>query len=121
MLVCFLLLALAVQLSAQEAIAVRRIGPIVATSTEEVGVAPSLRVTNTGAVIVGSNPRRRVAVFDTMLQRVIVIRDSLQGMSAQGASNGLIPYPGDSALVPDLDGAVLLLLDPAGKPTHSIA
>ena len=62
------LLVLASVASAQTQIPIRSIGPIVATSTENVGLAVTVRGNSDGHVIVGAGARQRVYAFDSTLQ-----------------------------------------------------
>ena len=61
-------LSLAATAGAQAPIPVRTIGPILATSTENVGQAVSVRATSNGRLIVGAGSRQRVYVFDSTLK-----------------------------------------------------
>jgi hypothetical protein len=116
-----LLFAAVTKLAAQDAIPVRPIGRVIAVSNENVGIAPSVRATSTGAVIVGSNSRKRIWAFDSTLKHVTIIRDSSEGTASLGVSSWLIAYLGDSTLVPEADGAGLLLIDPAGRRARVMA
>jgi hypothetical protein len=119
----FILAALApcASVAAQDHIPVRHLGPIVATSTENVGATPSVRVTSSGTVLVGSDPKQRVWVLDSTLRIVSTIRDSTEGTASRGVTNTLVPYLGDSTLMPDVDGTALVVIDPAGKRARVMA
>src|SRR4051812_40518937 len=103
------------RLLAQTRIAVHAIGPIVATSTENVGPGVTVRTTSDGHVLVAAGARKRVYEFDSTLHSFIIIRDSATGTSSRiVGGSGLIPYMGDSTLLPDVGASALLVLDPAG-------
>src|SRR3954468_6820257 len=87
---------------AQEKIPMRTIGPILATSTENVGAAVTVRGTSDGHVLVGAGARQRVYAFDSTLQKFTIIADSGAGTGFLPIrTTGLIPYSGDSTLLPD--------------------
>src|SRR6187402_97588 len=69
---------------AQTKIPLRTIGPILATSKENVGLAVTVRGNSTGHVIVGAGARQRVYAFDSTLQNFTLVADS-------GAGTGVIP------------------------------
>ena len=108
---------------AQAPIPVRTIGPILATSTENVGQAVTVRGTSDGHVIVGAGGRqKRVRVrFDA--EEIHDRRRLRRGH--RGAipirTTGLIPYLGDSTLLPDFGANALLVLDATGKQVRSMA
>src|SRR5690242_16214478 len=97
-----LLLGGGATVGAQTKIPLRTIGPILATSKENVGLAVTVRGNSTGHVIVGAGARQRVYAFDSTLQNFTLVADS---GSSTGAipirTTGLIPYAGDSTLLPD--------------------
>src|SRR4249920_3490524 len=87
---------------AQAPIPVRTIGPILATSTENVGQAVTVRGTSDGHVIVGAGGRQKVYAFDSTLQHFTIVADSGAGTGVIPIrTTGLIPYLGDSTLLPD--------------------
>src|SRR4051812_11998142 len=107
---------------AQEKIPMRGIGPILATSTENVGQAVTVRGTSDGHVIVGAGARQRVYAFDSTLQHFTMVADSGVGTGVIPIrTTGLIPYLGDSTLLPDFGANALLVLDAMGKQVRSIA
>jgi hypothetical protein len=116
-----LLPATASPAGAQNEIPIRSIGPIVATSTEKVGLNLTVRGTSDGHVIVGAGARQRVYAFDSTLQHFVIVADSGTGTSQSVQLIGLIPYSGDSTLLPDFGGNALLVLDATGKHVRSIA
>jgi hypothetical protein len=116
------LLLAAASAGAQSPIPIRSIGPILATSTENVGQAVTVRGTSDGHVIVGAGQRQRVYAFDSTLQTFTVVADSGQGTGfIPVRTTGLIPYLGDSTLLADFSSNALLVLDPSGKQVRSMA
>jgi hypothetical protein len=105
---------------AQNKIPIHPIGPILATSTENVGLNLTVRGTSDGHVIVGAGTRQRVYAFDSTLQHFVIVADSGTGTGSVQLT-GVIPYRGDSTLLPDFGGNALLILDPTGKHVRSIA
>src|SRR4051794_28829854 len=78
-------------------IPIRTLGPILATSTENVGPAVSIRATSDGHVIVGAGARQRVYAFDSTLQKFSIVADSGVGTGMLAIRmTGLISYLGDS-------------------------
>jgi hypothetical protein len=69
---------------AQSPIPIRKIGPILATSTENVGQAITVRGTSDGHVIVGAGMRQRVYAFDSTLKNFTLVADS-------GSGTGIMP------------------------------
>jgi len=114
-------LALATTASAQT-IPIRTLGPILATSTENVGPAVTVRGTSDGHVIVGAGARQRVYAFDSTLLHFTMVADSGSGTGIIPIrTTGLIPYLGDSTLLPDFGSNALLVLDGTGKQIRSMA
>jgi hypothetical protein len=115
-------LVLASVAGAQDKIPIRTIGPIVATSTENVGLAVTVRGTSDGHVIVGAGARQRVYAFDSTLQHFTMVADSGTGTGLIPIrTTGLIPYLGDSTLLPDFGANALHVLDATGKMVRSMA
>jgi hypothetical protein len=107
---------------AQAPIPIRTIGPILATSTENVGAAVTVRGTSDGHVLVGAGARQRVYAFDSTLQTFTMVADSGAGTGILPIrTTGLIPYLGDSTLLPDFGAQALLVLDGTGKQVRSMA
>ena len=107
---------------AQSAIPMRTIGPILATSTENVGQAVTIRATSDGHVIVGAGARQRVYAFDSTLKNFTMVADSGSGTGVLPIrTTGLIPYLADSTLLPDFGANALLVLDGTGKQVRSMA
>lgn len=117
-----LMLAGATAVAAQAPIPVRTIGPILATSGENVGQAVTVRGTSDGHVIVGAGARQRVYAFDSTLKNFTLVADSGSGTgNIPIRTTGVIPYLGDSTLLPDFGANALLVLDAAGKQIRSMA
>src|SRR6476646_3619843 len=82
---------------AQDKIPIRTIGPILATSKENVGLAVTVRANSNGYVIVGAGARQRVYAFDSTLQNFTIVADSGSGTGVLPIrTTGLIAYAGDS-------------------------
>lgn len=117
-----LLVSLAGSVGAQSTIPIRTIGPILATSTENVGQAVTVRATSDGHVIVGAGARQRVYAFDSTLKNFTMVADSGAGTGVLPVrTTGVIPYLADSTLLPDIGANALLVLDGAGKQVRSMA
>jgi len=117
-----LMCAVASTAGAQSPIPIRTIGPILASSTENVGQAVTVRGTSDGHVIVGAGTRQRVYAFDSTLEQFTIIADSGSGTGVLPVrTTGLIPYVGDSTLLPDFGANALLVLDASGKQVRSMA
>jgi hypothetical protein len=107
---------------AQDKIPIKTIGPILATSIENVGQAVTVRGTSDGHVIVGAGGRQRVYAFDSTLLNFTIVADSGAGTGVLPIrTTGLIPYLGDSTLLPDFGANALLVLDATGKQVRSMA
>jgi hypothetical protein len=101
---------------AQSPIPIRTIGPILATSTENVGQAVTIRATSDGHVIVGAGARQKVYAFDSTLKSFTIVVDSGAGTGQIPIrTTGVIPYLADSTLLPDFSANALLVLDATGK------
>jgi len=117
-----LIFAAAATAGAQSPIPVRTIGPILATSTENVGQAVTVRGTSDGHVMVGAGARQRVYAFDSTLKNFTIVVDSGVGTGTIPIrTTGLIPYLADSTLLPDFGANALLVLDATGKQVRSMA
>jgi hypothetical protein len=116
------MLSLAGSAAGQSTIPVRTIGPILATSTENVGQAVTVRGTSDGHVIVGAGARQRVYAFDSTLKSFTLVADSGAGTGVLPVrTTGVIPYLADSTLLPDFGANALLVLDGTGKQVRSMA
>src|SRR5947207_13600151 len=92
----------------QKKIPMRTIGAILATSTENVGQAVTVRGTSDGHVLVGAGGRQRVYAFDSTLQKFTIVADSGTGTGVLPIrTTGLIPYTGDTTLLPDFGSNAL--------------
>jgi len=108
--------------AAAQQIPIRTVGPILATSTENVGQAITVRGTSDGHVIVGAGARQKVYAFDSTLKSFTVVVDSGAGTgNIPIRTTGLIPYLGDSTLLPDFGANALHVLDATGKQVRSMA
>ena len=117
-----LLLAALSTTAAAQSIPIRTLGPILATSTENVGPAVTVRGTSDGHVIVGAGARQRVYAFDSTLQKFTIVADSGTGTGLIPVrTTGLISYLGDSTLLPDFGANALQVLDASGKQVRSMA
>jgi len=117
-----LIFAAAATAGAQSPIPVRTIGPILATSTENVGQAVTVRATSDGHVIVGAGARQKVYAFDSTLKNFTIVVDSGAGTGTLPIrTTGVIPYLADSTLLPDFGANALLVLDANGKQVRSMA
>jgi hypothetical protein len=114
--------AAATNAGAQTPIPIRQIGPILATSTENVGQAVTVRGTSDGHVIVGAGARQKVYAFDSTLKNFTIVVDSGAGTGMVPIrTTGVIPYLSDSTLLPDFGSNALLVLDATGKQVRSMA
>jgi hypothetical protein len=112
----------AVATNAVAQIPIRQIGPILATSTENVGQAITVRGTSDGHVIVGAGARQKVYAFDSTLKNFTVVIDSGAGTGLVPIrTTGVIPYLGDSTLLPDFGANALHVIDATGKQVRSMA
>src|ERR1041385_2132602 len=117
-----LVVASAVTTGAQTPIPIRTIGPILASSTENVGQAVTVRATSDGHVIVRAGARQRVYAFDSTLKTPTIVVDSGSGTGVIPIrTTGVIPYLADSTLLPDFGANALLVLDATGKQVRSMA
>lgn len=117
-----LLIAAATTAAAQAPVPIHPIGPILASSTENVGQAVTVRATSDGHVIVGAGARQRVYAFDSTLKTFTVVADSGSGTGILPIrTTGVIAYLGDSTLLPDYGANALLVLDATGKQIRSMA
>jgi hypothetical protein len=114
--------AVAATLYGQAPIPIRTLGPILATSAENVGQAVSVRGTSDGHVLVGAASRQRLYEFDSTLRTFTMVVDSGTGTGVTSfRTTGLIPYRGDSTLMVDFGATALIVLDATGKQIRSMA
>lgn len=115
-------LAAVSSVGAQATVPIRTIGPILASSTENVGRAITVRATSDGHVIVGAGARQRVYAFDSTLKNFTLVADSGSGTGILPIrTTGIIAYLADSTLLPDFSANALLVLDATGKQVRSMA
>ncbi len=102
---------------------VHPIGPVVSTSAEPLASVSQVRALPDGRVIVNDNTGRRVLMFDSTFKTFTVIADSTSATAnAYGARlGGLIAYRGDSTLFVDPASLSMLVVDPNGKITRTMA
>jgi hypothetical protein len=110
------LLAVAAQLGAQQAPAIRLINAPDASSKPVLGVIGAVRQLPGGRVIVNDIQKRQLLMFDNTLTNPTVIADSVSGgANAYGPTpGGIIPYFADSTLFIDPRDLSMFVIDPAG-------
>src|SRR5690348_15939957 len=114
--ISLLSIAAATTAAAQAPVPIQPIGPVLASSTENVGRAVTVRATSDGHVIVGAGARQRVYAFDSTLKTFTIVADSGSGTGILPIrTTGVIPYLSDSTLLPDIGANALLVLDATGK------
>ncbi len=106
----------------QAAVAIRPLGPIVATAAESLGAMSSIRVLSTGSVLVNDPRTRRLMLFDSSLQHATIVADTTSGTGkAYGSGlNSLVAFAGDSSLVTDQLTDAFLVIDPMGHVARII-
>lgn len=104
-------------------ITTRQLPAATATSTEMLGSVAAVRQLPSGNVLVNDQMRRRVIMLDKDMKLVGVVADSTSNTgNAYGARpGGLINYRGDSTLFVDPASLSMLVLDPNGKITRTMA
>lgn len=97
-------------------VAIRRLGAVVATSSDSIGMIAGVRALPGGRVLVNDAARRRVVMLDASLANPTVVVDSASGAanSYGPRTGGLIAYRGDSTLFVDAASLSMLVVDPAG-------
>jgi hypothetical protein len=81
-----------------------------------------VRATSDGHVIVGAGARQKVYAFDSTLKNFTIVVDSGSGTGVVPIrTTGVIPYLGDSTLLPDFGANALHVLDATGKQVRSMA
>jgi hypothetical protein len=108
---------------AQKPLAPRPLGPVVATSVEALGAVSQVRALSDGRVLVNDNAGKRVLLFDSALKTFTVIADATSATSNAYSSRigGLIRFHGDSTLFADPNTFSMLVIDPNGKITRTMA
>lgn len=114
-----LALCAATSLGAQQAPAIRQLGPVVATASEPFGAVVFVRHNKNG-VLVNDVQNRRLLMFDSTLTTSIVVADTTPATANaySGRVAGLIAYRGDSSLFIDAQSLSMLVIDPNGKVTR---
>jgi hypothetical protein len=109
-------LIVAFPMSAQQAPAIRQLGPVVAKSADAIAVM-GVRALPGGRVLVNDPSTRRVLLFDSTLTSFTVVADSTAATANaySGRFANLIAYRGDSTLFVDAQSLSMLVIDPAGK------
>jgi hypothetical protein len=102
---------------AQQAPAIRQLGPVLATSSESFANTVTVRPISGGKVLVNDAAKRRVLLFDSTLSSFTVVADSTPATANaySGRFANLIPYRGDSTLFVDAQSLSMLVIEPAGK------
>lgn len=113
---------------AQATIPVRKLTPPVATDSGVLRSATGIRHLPGDRLLVNDAQRKRMLVFDSTLKTFTVTADTSDGAPAPYGTQqgGLMAYLGDSTAYLDLPGgsatgAILVIIDPAGKITHPMA
>jgi len=109
--------------AAQQTPPVRRLGRVVATSSEPLASVSQVRALPGGRLIVNDNTGRRVLMFDSTLKLLTVIADSTSATANAYSSRigGLIAYRGDSTLFADPATLSMLVIDPNGRLARTMA
>jgi hypothetical protein len=117
------LLALAPAGRAQQRIRVADLPPASATSIETIGSVIGIRQLPDGRVLVDDGERRQLRLFDASLAASSVVLDSVPGISNSYGRrpSPLVAYLADSTLFPDYAARALLVIDPAGRVTRTLA
>src|SRR5687768_15562174 len=102
---------------AQQAPAIRQLGPVLAKSSESFANMVTVRPISGGKVLVNDAASRRVLLFDSTLTSFTVVADSTAATANaySGRFANLIAYRGDSTLFVDAQSMSMLVIDPAGK------
>lgn len=117
------LAASALNVVAQEpTVPVRRLGPVIATFTDSLGNASTIRPLSDGRVLVNDPAKQRLILLDTALTSPIIVADTTaRTAKAYGEGLiGLVPFNGDSSLTIDRLTGAFLVLDGAGKVARII-
>lgn len=104
-------------LHAQERPAIRQLGPVLATTTDSLGLVNNIRPLSDGRLLINDAASRRVLLVDSTFKVLAVVADSTPSTAnAYGPRSGsLIAYRGDSTLFVDAASLSMLVIDPAGK------
>ena len=109
-------------LGAQDRPPIRALGPVIATSTDSLGLVNNIRAIPGGRLLINDASNRRVLLLDSTLKVVGVVADSTPSTSnAYGPRPGvLLPYRGDSTLFVDAASLSMLVIDPSGTLTPRV-
>ena len=109
--------------AATHSITTRKLAAAIATSSEVLGSLAAVRQLPNGNVLVNDQARHRVLLLDKNLALVSIVADSTSSTNnAYGVQpGGLIPFRGDSTLFVDAASLSMLVIDPAGKLTRTMA
>jgi hypothetical protein len=108
---------------AQQSIPVIDLPAAHAKSTETLGAVLGVRQVTSGRVLVNDGGRRQLKLFDSTLATATIVFDSTAGSANSYGRRAapLIPYLGDSSLLPDLNSRTVLVLDSRGQVARSLA
>lgn len=97
--------------------AIRPISPVVASTSDSLGMVNNIRALPGGRVLVNDATNRRVLLLDSTMKLVRVVADTTPGTAnAYGSSIGsLIAYRGDSTLFVDAQSLSMLVIDGNGN------
>lgn len=97
-------------------VAVRPLGPAVATSVETIGSLAAVRQLPGGNLLVNDQARRRVLLLDSTMKVIRVVADSANVAANYGGRlGGLLAFRGDSTLFVDPASLSMLVIDPQGN------
>jgi hypothetical protein len=110
------MLLVAPEARAQQAPAIRQLGPVIATSKETFGAQVFVRHAKNG-VLVNDVQNRRLLLLDPTLSTFSVVADTTPATANaySGRTGGLIGYRADSSLFVDAQSMSMLVIDPEGK------
>jgi hypothetical protein len=119
----FAILAGASAASAQRAIPVIDLPAPSVVSAQTIGSVIGIRQLPHGNVLVDDGDRRQLRLFDADLASSAVVLDSISGTahSYGRRPSPLVPYRGDSTLIPDYAARALLVIDPGGRVARTLA
>jgi hypothetical protein len=103
---------------AQQAIPIRRLGPVEVVAPEKVDAISVLRPLSNGRLLIAI--RQRVLFFDSSLTKFSVIADSIS-LAQTTTQIPLAAYYADSTLIVDGSAATFLVVDPNGKIVRAMA
>jgi hypothetical protein len=92
-------------------------------SSESFGAVLGVRESAEGKVLVNDAGRRQIKLLDTTLATSTTALDSMPGTSTSYGrrASPLIPFIGDSSLLPDWSSRTMLVLDGRGRVSRSLA